>query len=248
MSMGFMVAMAGRRNGDDRMDEMEMRRRRDERGRYMGTDHSTHMGDDPEMRRDRYRGMTDARYPAEPPYLDGRPQRMRDNNVVNIRDYQDRRRIGFGAEDAEDEDGGAEMRQYGRRYDPDRPARMHYGQHQQHQQQMGHTQGDGEHLTREEAEEWVEGMQSEDGKPGPRWPMHEIERYAGNFGVQGDEIIEFWAVINALYSDYCKVARKYGVDKIEFWADLAKAFIRDKDAEPGKTRLYYECIAKKKDA
>lgn len=248
MSMGFMVAMAGRRNGDDRMDEMEMRRRRDERGRYMGTDHSTHMGDDPEMRRDRYRGMTDARYPAEPPYLDGRPQRMRDNNVVNIRDYQDRRRIGFGAEDAEDEDGGAEMRQYGRRYDPDRPARMHYGQHQQHQQQMGHTQGDGEHLTREEAEEWVEGMQSEDGKPGPRWPMHEIERYAGNFGVQGDEIIEFWAVINALYSDYCKVARKYGVDKVEFWADLAKAFIRDKDAEPGKVRLYYECIAKKKDA
>lgn len=219
-------------------------------GGQMTYDRDMRMGGNPEMRRrrddhGRYMDMTDARYPAEPPYLDGRPQRMRDNNIVNIRDYQDRRRIGFGAED---EDGGAEMRQYGRRYDPDRPARMHYGQHQQHQQQMGHTQGDGEHLTREEAEEWVEGMQSEDGKPGPRWPMHEIERYAGNFGVQGEEIVEFWAVINALYSDYCKVARKYGVDKVEFWADLAKAFIRDKDAEPGKVRLYYECIAKKKDA
>lgn len=238
------TSQGDRMGNDDRemTGRTEMRRRRDDRGRYMEGDSGTNMA---------YRPWPE---PHMPPYLD-RPgmngtdmrgiERMRDKNIVNIRDYQDRRRIGFGAED---EDGGAEMRQYGRRYDPDRPVRMHYGQHQQHQQQMGHTQGDGEHLTREEAEEWVEGMQSEDGKPGPRWPMHEIERYAGNFGVQGDEIIEFWAVINALYSDYCKVARKYGVDKIEFWADLAKAFIRDKDAEPGKVRLYYECIAKKKDA
>ena len=55
--------------------------------------------------------------------------------------------------------------------------------------------------------------------------------------------MEFFAVMNALYSDYCKVAKKYGVDKTDFWADLAKAFINDKDAKSGKVKMYYECIA-----
>ena len=50
--------------------------------------------------------------------------------------------------------------------------------------------------------------------------------------------------VYALYTDYCKVAKKYGVDKVDFWADLAKAFMRDKDAGEGKVKKYYEFIAK----
>lgn len=287
--MGFMIAAASRGRDQDRegntgnysrMDgDMEMRRRRDSRGRYMednddrrmGNDHSTYMGmETPEMRRRRdsrgrymehedgnrmaYEGNqgNESAYrpwpePHIPPYLD-RPgmedgSRMRDHNIVNIRDYQDKRRIGFGENRDE---GGEDMRLYGRRYNPDR---MSMGRSAPQSHMMGYADGeDGDHLTREEAEKWVKGMKSEDGKTGGRWPYQEIKQYAGNFGIQGeDKVIEFYAVMNALYTDYCKVAKKHGVDKVDFWADMAKAFIYDKDANPGKVKMYYECIAKHDD-
>lgn len=223
----------------------EMRRRRDSRGRYMDG------GDGNRMEHD---GGADMAYrpwpePHLPPYLDHPGmndsntrgvERMRDKNIVNIRDYQDRRNIGF--RQAENEE-GPDMRQYGRRYDPDRMSA--YEAPQKHHE-MGHAEGyeDDDHLTREQAEKWVRGMKSEDGKTGARWPYEEIKRYAANFGIQGEEqVVEFFAVMNALYSDYCKVAKKYGVDKTDFWADLAKAFIHDKDAKSGKVKMYYECIA-----
>lgn len=292
MSMALMVAMASRKGEDQenwnegnggnyaRMDgDMEMRRRRDERGRFMegdvdmrmGNDHSTHMGgydrpenrmDTPEMRRRRdsrgrymegedgqrmaYDGNRAAMRPWPephiPPYGDAR---MRDSNVVNIRDYKDKRRIGFESV-TDDEDGGADMRQYGRRYDPDRQSvRMHYGKQEQGHHQMGYAEGDEEHLTAEEAEEWVHGMKSEDGRKGGRWELQDIRRYAENYGVKPDEVVEFYAVLNALATDYGKVAKKFGVDRMEYWAEMAKAFMHDKDAQPGKVKLYYECIAKK---
>lgn len=144
-----------------------------------------------------------------------------------------------------------DMRQYGRRYNPDRSRMMMGGQQDSMQKRMigfSSSKGDDEHLTREEAEKWVEGMKSEDGKKGPRWSFDQIKQYAGNFGIEGEEnVIEFFAVMNALATDYGKVAKKHGVDKVDFWADMSKAFIHDKDANPGKVKLYYECIAKKED-
>ena len=295
MSMALMVAMASRKGesqerrnegNQSRMDggemnydrmEAEMRRRRDDRGRFMEGDGEMRMGgydrtenrmEGPEMRRRRdsrgrymegedgqrmaYDGNRAAMRPWPepiPPY--GGDARMRDRNVINIRDYQDRRqdkrRIGFESSEAED-DGGADMRQYGRRYDPDRQsARMHYGKQEQERHQMGHAEGDEERLTAEEAEEWVRGMKSEDGKPGGRWELQDIKRYAENYGIKPDEVVEFYAVLNALATDYGKVAKKFGVDRMEYWAEMAKAFMHDKDAKPGKVKLYYECIAKKDD-
>lgn len=244
MSPGMrMLAMTKATQDGSRMyDGAEMRRRRDSRGRYMEG------GDGAEMA---YRPWPE---PHTPPYLDrsdlrdGRQMNdspMRDRNIVNIRDYQDKRRNGFGENRMEDQ-GEDDMRHYGRRYNPDR---MNMGHSTHHPLMMGNSEGwNDEHLTREEAEKWVRGMQSEDGKVGARWPYQEIKQYAGNFGIQGEEkIVEFFAVINALAADYGKVAKKHGVDKIDFWADMAKAFIHDKDAVPGKVKMYYECIAKKED-
>lgn len=264
--MGFMIAAAsrprdergryaegdeGRRMGNDhsthmggydRMETTEMRRRRDSRGRYMDHDDGSRMAYD--GNESAYRPWPE---PHIPPYLDSHGMedgsRMRDHNIVNIRDYQDKRRIGFGENLDE---GGEDMRLYGRRYKPDR---MSMGRSTPQPHMMGYADGedDGEHLTRDEAEKWVKGMKSEDGKTGGRWPYQEIKQYAGNFGVNGDEVVEFFAVMNALYTDYCKVAKKYGVDKVDFWADLAKAFMRDKDSGEGKVKKYYECIAKHDD-
>lgn len=258
MSMALMVAMASRKRDENgRYSEGEEMRRMDG-DRYMGNDHSTRMGDEPEMRRrrdDRGRYMDGGeenrmawREPHSPPYsaLENRRMtdtRMRDRNVVNIRDYQDRRQIGFVPRSDDEED---EMRKYGRRYDPNRPA-MHHGADREAETRMGMAEGDDEHLSRDEAEKWVESMQGADGKRGGRWTLEEIERYAPNFGVQRDEIIDFYAVLNALYTDYSKVAKKFGFDRMEVWAELAKAFIHDKDAEPGKVKTYYERIAKHDD-
>lgn len=268
--MGFMIAAASRprddrgryAEGDEgrRMEggyggqmtmgnAPEMRRRRDSRGRYMEQDGGSRMAYEGNPGRMEYGG--EARMwpePHIPPYLDG-PGMMdthgrRDSNIVNIRDYQDKRRIGFGMNRMEDGEEDMDMRHYGRRFNPDRMS-MGRSEHQPHM--MGGSEGDEDHLSREDAEKWVKSMKSEDGKTGGRWPLNEIKQYAGNFGVHGDEVVEFFAVMNALYTDYCKVAKKYGVDKVDFWADLAKAFMHDKDAGEGKVKKYYECIAKHDD-
>ena len=50
--------------------------------------------------------------------------------------------------------------------------------------------------------------------------------------------------MNMCYSDYCEVARAFGVNSVGFYAELANAFLDDKDANDGKIALYYEYIAK----
>ena len=56
--------------------------------------------------------------------------------------------------------------------------------------------------------------------------------------------------MNMMYSDYCAVAKKFGLDRPDFYAELAKAFLNDKDfgGEPEeKVFLYYKCIAEQED-
>ena len=94
-----------RMGGTYSMDGAEMRQRRDSRGRYMEDDEGSRMAYDGNQGRMEYGGR-ESTYrpwpePHVPPYLD-RPDmrrmedggRMRDKNIVNIRDYQDKRRIG----------------------------------------------------------------------------------------------------------------------------------------------------------
>lgn len=54
----------------------------------------------------------------------------------------------------------------------------------------------------------------------------------------------FYVAINAMYSDYCETAKDLGVDTPEFFAGLARDFLKDKDAKPHKLRRYMEYIAK----
>lgn len=98
------------------------------------------------------------------------------------------------------------------------------------------------HLTLSEAEAWTHGMHSGT-THGPRWSYRDIRQYAPTWGVHDEhDVIALYAVINAMWSDYHEVAAKYGVDKADFYADLAKAFLHDEDAVPGKAMIYYDCI------
>lgn len=85
---------------------------------------------------------------------------------------------------------------------------------------------------------WVSEM---DG--GEKWKPEQIEQLRQTMCPECAKW-EFYVAINAMYSDYCETAKKMGIDKPEFYAYLAKDFLKDKDAKPHKLRRYMETIAK----
>jgi hypothetical protein len=58
------------------------------------------------------------------------------------------------------------------------------------------------------------------------------------------EKAEFYVAMNMMYSDYCDPAKKMGVDRGDFYALMAKAFLMDDDAGPHKLQKYMETIPK----
>lgn len=115
---------------------------------------------------------------------------------------------------------------------------------------------DGDHLresakrmnfTREDAEAWAAKMQNADGTVGPHWTMDQTSAVADASGAGHD--VPHWvfgATMNMMYSDYYDVARKFGVNVPEFYAELARAFLMDKDGPGPEEKLcaYYRCIVK----
>jgi len=101
-----------------------------------------------------------------------------------------------------------------------------------------------ESLTKDMAEEWMDNLENEDGTKGPHWTLDQTKQVMAQKGVQCDPL-SFYVVLNAMYSDYCKVFKKHGVgDNLGFYVDMAKAFIDDKDAGEGKVVSYFENIVK----
>lgn len=237
--------------GDDRMeydggaysrmdDEHEMKSRRNSSGRYMegGTytnyrpwpePHIPPYLNEPDMRdvrnvrpgRERRSYAQDERVPVH----------MRDKNIVNIRDYQDRRKIGFGEN------------------------RMHHdSSHKNDDEDLGEMmKGDSHHmgaypmmeqLTQEIATQWVDGMKNSDPEhpTGAKWSKETTKTLAIKHGFNSPESqLEFWAVMNMMYSDYAETAKKHNVSTMDFYADMAKAWMRDKDGVKHKTAAYIAC-------
>lgn len=100
-------------------------------------------------------------------------------------------------------------------------------------------------LDQSSATAWVESMENEDGSKAQHWSMEQTEPARNRRGMTCDAL-EFWVTINMLYLDYCSVAKKYGLgNKIDFYADMARVFLMDCDAESDKLERYYRYIAKK---
>ena len=95
-------------------------------------------------------------------------------------------------------------------------------------------------FTREDAEKWVSHMENEDGTTGPHWVMGQTDAVANITGVSVKSCV-WWAAMNMMYSDYYGVAAKYGLDRPEFYADLAKAFLMDKDAGGPEEKMAGYC-------
>ena len=91
----------------------------------------------------------------------------------------------------------------------------------------GHDEAEG--FTEDDAKAWAARMENEDGTTGPHWTMGQTDAVANITGVSVKSYV-WWAVLNAMYSDHYNTAIKYGLDRPEFYADLARDFIYDKDA------------------
>ena len=103
-------------------------------------------------------------------------------------------------------------------------------------------------FTEDDAKEWTARMENTDGSTGPHWTMEQTTAVAESMGIQAP-VVPRWAwgaAMNMMYSDYFPVAVEFGLNRPEFYAALAKAFLLDKDG-PGPERKmmeYYEHIAK----
>lgn len=91
------------------------------------------------------------------------------------------------------------------------------------------------------AAEWTHGMQNADGTKGPHWTMEQTTDAMKKHGVNLDPV-EFWAVMNSLYSDYCEALKKNNASTMETYVCLAKAWIEDGDAVPDKAAAYYTYV------
>lgn len=179
-------------------------------------------------------------------YRDGRnPYGSRGGYVT---DRQDRTMRDYGYES----DYGYDTPRYDYRRDDEPYRRQDYERDYRDYERYDQPRRDyGSHsvkFSREDAEEWKHKMQNEDGTVGEHFRQEQIKRVAEQQGINIDELggmDVFCLAINMMYSDYCNVARKYGTDRIEFYADLAKAFLKDKDFDGSpeeKLYLYYRFI------
>ena len=99
-------------------------------------------------------------------------------------------------------------------------------------------------LSREEAHEWVLHMEHEDGTKGQHWSYEQTTQVLKNKGYDIN-CAEWYAIMNAMHADYCEVAKMFGVDNIDFYAAMAKAWLCDDDAVEDKARQYWEHIVKR---
>lgn len=98
-------------------------------------------------------------------------------------------------------------------------------------------------LSREDAKEWVSNMRNVDGTYGEHWTCAQTKGLQKSFGYGCDEW-EFYAVMNSLYSDFSAVLAEFGIPESNTacYAKMAKAWLKDEDAQPHKAMRYYEHV------
>ena len=106
----------------------------------------------------------------------------------------------------------------------------------------GRASSSGGQMTKEMAEEWTRGMKNEDGTKGPHWKMEQVKQLMAQKGLQYDPV-SLWVALNMMYSDYCAVLKKHGVNTMDMYLDLACAFLNDSDAgAEDKLAAYYQYV------
>lgn len=157
-------------------------------------------------------------------------------------DYRPMNKIGFSVD--------GEMERLPRELGHEYPMSAGY----ESREEMSRHQGDGYSMgnrpkvmpvfNRQMAEEWVSRMQNSDGTRGPHFSMEKAKEVMKQYNVDCDPL-EFYVVLNSLYSDYDQALKKNNASTLELYACLAKAWIEDKDAVPDKLAAYYTYVVKR---
>ena len=243
-----MLAMTKAAQGD-RMMEPEMRRQRDSRGRYMDGDMSYHMPPYLERPMDNYgRRMTEEPdgqnpYGGQPEVYRKQEERRSDGEMRRMTDGK----TSAGEINYNRPDGGyGNVSYFMHKTDPlNQNAVKHHMM--EHPRQIGFQQNEhSDGLDRDTVMSWVQEMEDADGVVGGKYSWHQAQQYALNMGITGkNRQMEFYWAMNAMYSDYQPAAKKFGIDKPEFYACMAKLFLEDPDAVENKVEEYHKHIVRK---
>lgn len=93
------------------------------------------------------------------------------------------------------------------------------------------------------AEEWTSHMKNADHSKGPHWSLDQVRQIIKQKDLLCDPY-KFWAVMNAIYSDYAKTIQKHGVHNQDFYVDMAMDWLMDEDAVDDKAGAYYTYVVK----
>lgn len=94
------------------------------------------------------------------------------------------------------------------------------------------------------ARAWTKKMKNADGTQGPHWTLEQAKQIMAQRKI-GYPPQCFWVILNSIYSDYSTVAKKHGLGgSLDFYVDMAKSWLDDKDAVPDKINSYYNYIVK----
>lgn len=105
----------------------------------------------------------------------------------------------------------------------------------------------GPHFDEEHARYAVEEMENEDGTKGPHWTVEETTSVANQMGInlrsEKHNKWDWYVAMNMIYSDFYKaVVAMTGGTNTKHFAELAKAWVSDKDISEGKMWHYYVYI------
>lgn len=160
-----------------------------------------------------------------------KPMAMRDHNEIAIGEYRDQRT------------GAPEKAEHHREEHHHPEGDAHRMGAYPMTEQMHHDQHTP--LDKETVMAWVDSMVDGDGVHGGKYSWHQAQQYAMNKGITGHQRqLEFYAAMNAMYSDFHEAGKKFGCDRPEFYACLAKLFIEDPDAVEDKASAYYHHVVK----
>lgn len=258
--------------GMSMMDAPEMRRRRDSRGRYMEGDGGTRMenggapsshmpwheppylngprnqgsvlaGNAGRMNNEMTRMTEDVSdvnpYAGEPEHY---RQQREDQTRSEMRKMTGEKSSGGEITYNRGDGGYGNVRYFMHKTDP---MNQHDGKdHFEQPRQIGFQQHE-QSLDKDKVMELVESMEDGEGVRGGKYTWHQVQQYAMNMGITGQQrMVEFYWAMNAMYADFHKVGKKFGVDKPEFYAHLAKCFIEDPDAKDNKVEEYIKHVVK----
>ena len=247
----MMISSLGERMGEQPQTEHEMRMYEQPRQQEMRR-HDTGYESDGRYARRYARDMPESRYEA---YRDDEPETENENRRRRMQREMRRSRSEEHDEYERPQSRGgmysggeypmgfrSHKRQHGEDGEEELSGSFRYRQAPRDVQE-GHQEE--QPLTEMQVKKWLKEMQNEDGTTGGHFGKDSAEALRRAHCPECDEL-EFYAAINMIYSDYCKVAKQLSVDRPEFYAHMAKAFLQDKDAEDGKLLKYMRHVAGKK--